>query len=108
MGFADIDAVFQEIGERTVSEGDAAVVLGSLGVATLGDDVPAVEFSNKPAERLQFQVQAEDGADGLSLQLVDDELLVFGVIAERNGPTGPAPISARSLLRAGRSRLPPE
>ena len=50
MNLADVDAVFQEIGEGTVREGDATIVLGDLGVPTLGDDATPIQFGDKFAE----------------------------------------------------------
>src|SRR6266478_8467602 len=50
--FAEIDAVFEKVGEGTVGEGNAPVVFGHLGVALLGDDAHAIEFGHQLAERL--------------------------------------------------------
>jgi hypothetical protein len=73
----------------------AALILGNLGFAPLGNDASPVEVSNQFAEGLQFEVAAEDGADGLSLSLglVDHELLVAGVVAKRGGAAGPFALS---------------
>ncbi len=52
MDFAEIDAVLEKVGEGTVGEGNAAQVLGNLGVAPLGDDASAIEFGHQLAKRL--------------------------------------------------------
>src|SRR5262249_9495700 len=96
MGFAKVDPVLEEIGEGAVGEGDAALVFRDLGVAPLGDNVPAVKLGDQFAERSQLEIQLEDGANSLGLGLVDDELLVRGVIAERNGTARPFPFLAGS------------
>ena len=40
-GLADVEAVLQEVGEGTVSEGYPAVPFLDFGIAALGDDAPA-------------------------------------------------------------------
>src|SRR5258705_12286325 len=52
MDFAEIDAVLEKVGEGTVGEGNAAQVLGNLGVAPLGDDASAIQFGHQLAKRL--------------------------------------------------------
>jgi hypothetical protein len=47
---ADVDAIFQEIGEGTISEGNAAPIFGDLGVASLGNNTSAVKFGDQFAE----------------------------------------------------------
>ena len=93
VGLAEVDAIFEEIGEGTVGEGNAALIFGDLGIASLGDDAPSVEFGNQLAERSQFKIKLEDGPNGLGFGLVDDELLVLGVIAKRNGAARPFALS---------------
>ena len=51
MGFADIDAVLEEVGEGTIGERNAALKLRDFGIATLGHNLPAVEFTDELAER---------------------------------------------------------
>ena len=72
-----IDAIFEEVGEGTVGEGNAPLVLGDLGATPLGDDASPVEISDQFTERLQFEVAVEDDLDGFRLGLVDDKLLVL-------------------------------
>ena len=55
-GLAEVDAVFQKVGEGTISEGNAAVVFGDLGIPPLGDDAPAVEIRDQFPEDLQFEI----------------------------------------------------
>ena len=47
MNLANVDSVLQEISEGPVGEGNAAVVLGDLGVPALRNDATPVQFSNK-------------------------------------------------------------
>src|SRR6476469_1421538 len=101
MDLTEIDAVLEKIGEGTIGEGDRTIEFGDLGFAPLGDDTPVIEFSHQLPERLQFLVEAEDGSDGLSLFLVNDELLVLAVVAERHGAAGPF-----ALASAGRDLVP--
>jgi hypothetical protein len=91
MHLAEIDPVLQEVGEGTVGEGNATLVFCDLGVTPLGDDFPAIEFGYQLAEGFQLEIEAEDGADGFCLSLVDDELFVFCVVAQGDGTSGPLP-----------------
>jgi hypothetical protein len=52
MNLTEIDAIFEEVSEGLISEGNAALVFGDLGVPPFGDDAPAVEFSHQLAEGL--------------------------------------------------------
>ena len=107
MDFADVDAVLQEIGEGTVGEGNAALIFCDLGIAALGDDASAVEFGDQLAERSQLQVKLENGPNGFGLGLVDDQLLVLGVVAERHGAAGPFALLARRRQPCpGPARMP--
>ena len=49
---AEVDPVFQEVGEGAVGEGNAALIFRDFGVASLGDDASAVEFGDQFAEGL--------------------------------------------------------
>src|SRR5262245_7931733 len=51
--------------------------------ATLADDAFRIETFLEQAYRTKFLIAAEDIADGLGFGLVDDQLPVFHVIAER-------------------------
>ena len=53
------------------------------------------------SERSQFKIQLENGPDGLGLGLVDDELLVPGFVAQRNGAARPF-----ALLAGSRNLVP--
>jgi hypothetical protein len=86
---AEVDAIFEEIGEGTVREWNAALIFGDLGSASLGDNASSVQFGDQPAKRSKFKIKLEDGPNGLSFILVDDELFVFGLIAKRNGAARP-------------------
>src|ERR1700738_5635879 len=88
-GFADVDAVLQEVGEGTVGEGYPAVVFPDLGIPALGDDAPAVEILHQLPKTLQFEVTLEDIAHGLGLGLIDNQLLVLSVITQRHGTPSP-------------------
>jgi uncharacterized protein YndB with AHSA1/START domain len=60
----------------------------------LVDNTPAIKFSHQSAEGFTFEVQAEDGTDGVCLRFVDDQLLVFRVIAEGHGTPGPFAVAS--------------
>ena len=47
-------------------------------------------------ETLQIQISFEDVSDGFGLGLVDDQLLVLGVVTEGNGATGPLAFTSAS------------
>src|SRR4051794_35055670 len=89
VNLTEIDPVLEKVGERTVSEGNAAVVLGNIGKTPFGDNAVAIEISHKLAEGLQFEISPEDMADDFGFGLVDDQLLVLGIIAERHAASGP-------------------
>jgi hypothetical protein len=89
MNLTEIHAILQEIGEGTVGEGNATPIFGDLGVATFRDDAPAIELANQLAERSALKIELENGLDRLGLVLVDDELLVLGIVAERRGAARP-------------------
>ena len=89
VNLAEIDAVFQEVGEGTVGEGNATIEFGDLGAAPFRDNAPSIEVGDQLAEGSQFEVAAKNQADGLCLCLVDDEFLFLGVVAERDGAAGP-------------------
>ena len=106
---AEVDSVFEEVGEGTIGEGNATIVFGDPGIALLGDDAPAIEIRDQFAEGLQVEVAAEDGADDLGLGLVDDELFVLGIITKRDGAAGPfalAPATPRSCPAPARRTVP--
>lgn len=91
----EVDAILQKIGEGAVGEGDAALVLGDLRIAPLGDNAPAVELGDQFAERPDLEIQLENLPDRLGFSLVDDQLLVPGIVTERNGATRPFSLLAR-------------
>ena len=89
MSFANVDPILEEVGEGTVGEWNATLIFRDLGFAAFGDDFPAIEFGDELAERSQLQVKTKDGPNGLGLGLVDDQLLVLGIVAEWHGAAGP-------------------
>jgi len=72
-----------------VGKGNAAIIFGDLGVPALGNNAAPVQFSNQATKGFQLKVRPEDGADGFGFGLGHDQLLVPGVVAERDGPAGP-------------------
>jgi hypothetical protein len=62
---------------------------------------PSREIRDQPLEGLQFEVRAEDGADGLGLHFVDDERLVLPLMAEWDRAARPF-----ALEPAGRNLVP--
>ena len=47
---ADIDPVFEEVGEGAISEGNAAIVFGCFGIAPLRNNASPVEIGDQFAE----------------------------------------------------------
>src|SRR6476659_7006875 len=93
MGLADVDAVLQEVGEGAVGEGNPAPVFCNFGLAVFGDNLAAIQFGHQLAEGFLLQIEPEDGADGFSLSLVDDQFLVLCSVTERHGAAGPFTLS---------------
>ena len=50
VNFTEVDTIFEEMGEGTVSEGNAAFVFRDLRVAPLGDDFSSIKLGHEPAE----------------------------------------------------------
>src|SRR6516162_7492200 len=101
MDFTEIDPVLEEVGEGAISEGNAAIVFGDFRVTALGDDAALVEISHQAGKGFALQVPAKDGSDRLGLGLVDDKLLVPGIITQRDCPPGPF-----ALLSGGGDLVP--
>jgi hypothetical protein len=64
-GLANVDAVFQEIGEWTIGKRNFPIEFPDLGVPTLGDNPVAVKVLDQLAKTLQFQIPLKNIADGL-------------------------------------------
>jgi hypothetical protein len=88
-GFASVKSVLQEVGEGTIGEGNLVVKFFNLGIPTFGDDTLGVEVRDQLPETLHLQIPLEDISDGLGFGLVDDELLVLGVIAHWDSAARP-------------------
>src|SRR5258705_3066200 len=93
MGLADVNAVLQEVGEGAVGEGYPAPEFCNFGLAAFGDNLAAIQFGHQLAEGFVLQIKPEDGADGFSLSLVDDQFLILCIVTERHGAAGPFTLS---------------
>jgi hypothetical protein len=80
---AAIDAVLQHVAEGSPSNRLTPVRPAIRRCAVLADDAGCIEMLLKQAHRTQFLIAPEGIADGLSLGLVDDQLAVLQVVAER-------------------------
>ena len=92
---ADIEAIAKEVRERTARKRNAADRLAGPQFTDLGDDAPLAQLGHQQVEAAELEVAAEDGPDPLGLGLVDGDLSVLGVIAERRHPSDPEPLALR-------------
>jgi hypothetical protein len=81
--FASIDPVSQHLVERAAREGLASIGLAIRSRPPLADHALSVERGPQLANRAEFEIASEDRPNGFSLGLVDDEFLVFDVVADR-------------------------
>ena len=81
---ADVATVVQEIGEGTSGERDAAKGAPIGARAHLADDSPVAEIGQQRPDAAELEIAPEDRSDPLGVLLMDDELLVPAIIAERD------------------------
>ena len=85
---AEIVAIAQEMGKRTVGQVNAADV-GRRRAYGPGLDIPLSQFPLQRAHRPEFEKEGEDQADGRGFLLVDMELALLQPIAEGHDPAHP-------------------
>ena len=86
---ADVEAVAQQIGERTAGEGNAADGAPVGQRPHLGDDAAVAQIHQQLVEAAEIEIAAEDQPHPLGLLLHDDELLVLAGIAQRHHAADP-------------------
>src|SRR6478672_9551726 len=89
----DIEAIAQEVGERPAAERNAADGLSGLQRANLGDDALFAQVGHQPVEAAKLEITAEDHAHPVRLRLVDGDLSLVGVVAERDHAADPEPLA---------------
>src|SRR5712691_3446346 len=80
---SDIEAIAEQMGERSARERDAPDRLPCLETPHLGDDAPLTQVGHHQIEAAELEVAAEDGSDRLCFRLIDGYLAILRVIAER-------------------------
>jgi hypothetical protein len=81
---ANVAPVVQEIGEGASGERDAANGAPIGACAHLGNDAAVAQIGQQRPDAADLEIAPEDGSDPLGRVLVDDELLVPALIAERD------------------------
>jgi hypothetical protein len=86
---SDVKPVAKEISERAACEGNATNGLPCLQGPHLGDDAPVAQVRHQQVEAAKVEIAAEDGPDAVSFSIIDGDLSVLRVIAERRHATDP-------------------
>ena len=68
---ANVEAVAQQVGERSARERNAADGLPGLQRPDLGDDAPLAQVGHQQIEAAELEIAAEDGPDPLGLGFID-------------------------------------
>src|SRR5262245_1712551 len=84
------------MGERPMHERNAADLLSGLERAHLGDDAALAQVDHQRVEAAELEIAAEYGADPLGLGLVDGDLSILCVIAERRHAADPKTLALGS------------
>src|SRR5262245_10251899 len=93
---ADIEAVAQEMGERTARERDASDRPPALERSHLGDDASFTQVGHEAAEAAQLEIPPKDGPHPLGLLLNYDDLAVPGRVSQGNDAADPQPLALGS------------
>src|SRR5437868_5606795 len=81
----DVEAITQQIKQRTTAEGNAAPDYAGCERSLLRPKVPLAEVSYQRIDAAEFQVTTEDQPGPLGLGLDDGDLAVFHLVAEGQG-----------------------
>ncbi len=94
---ADIERVLQEVIKPPPGEGAVPDFFARPVGLSLGPDIQAIKFCFELPDIIEAEIELEDLLDLGSLKLIDDELLIAHVIAQRDWATHP-----HTLLLGGR------
>src|SRR3954453_15780844 len=86
---SNVESVAEKVGERSARERDAADGFSCFQGADLGDDALITQVGQEPIEAAEPQITAKDGADPVSLTVIDGYLAVLGVVAKRRHAADP-------------------
>src|SRR4029434_2735080 len=87
--FPNVEPVAEQVGQRTARERNAADCLAGLQDSYFGDDAPLTQVGHQRVEAAKLEVAAEDGPDPVSLDLINGDLAILRVIAERRHAADP-------------------
>ena len=82
---APVGLVLQQVIERTARQWPASGGAAEAVEATLAEGAGSVEFDLEFADRAQVDIAAIDMVDRVCLGVVDHQLAVFNIVAERGG-----------------------
>src|ERR1700734_2461407 len=89
---ADIEAIAQQVGERTAGKGNAADLFSRSKIPNLCDDPSLAQIGHEQVEAAELDVTAEDCSDPVGLGLVDGYPSILRVVTERGHPADPQPL----------------
>src|SRR5881394_209112 len=81
------------MGEGTTGEGNAADSLAGLQGPHLGDDAALAKVCHQEMEAAELKVASEDDSNAFGLSVIDRDLAVLGVVAERGHAADPEPLA---------------
>lgn len=90
---SDVEPVAQKMGERAAGKWNPADHLAGFEDASLGDDVPFAQVGHHQIEAAQLKIAAENIPDAVGLSVIDGDLSVPGVVAERRHAADPETFS---------------
>src|SRR5262249_30250031 len=94
--FANIEAIAKQMGERSTRKRDRADLLSRLERAHLGEEPSLAQVGHQQVEAAELEIAAEDGAHSLGLGLIDGDLSILGIIAERRHAADPKALALGS------------
>src|SRR5258708_34446518 len=95
---ADVEPVAQKMGERAAGEWDAANRAPRLERAHLGDDPPLAKVGHQQVEAAKLQIPRKDGPDPFGFLLNHADLVVLGLVFERDYAPVPLTLVPRASV----------
>src|ERR1700733_9143221 len=92
---AHVEAIAQQVGERTAREGNAAELFSRSKVPHFCDDPSLAQIGHEQVETAKLGVTAKDCLDPVSLGLVDGDPSILGIVTEWGHATDPQPLTFR-------------